>query len=58
MSGVATLGDEGMARAVGPAEGPYAEIPYGTLVLHLNREAIHHGAKMALLHDMYTRRTA
>ncbi|HZQ84491.1 MAG TPA: DinB family protein [Acidimicrobiales bacterium] len=58
MSGVASLGEEGMARAVGPAEGQFADSPYATLVLHLNREAIHHGAELALLRDLYARRTA
>lgn len=57
MAGVATLDDDGMARAIGPAEGPWADHPYGSLVLHLSREAIHHGAEIALLRDLYARRT-
>lgn len=56
MAGVATLDDEGMAGPVGPAEGPWADHPYGSLVLHLNRETIHHGAEIALLRDLYARR--
>lgn len=42
-----------LARPCGPAEGPYAALPLATLVLHINREAIHHGAEIALLRDLY-----
>ena len=52
-AGVRGLGAEGLARPCGPAEGPYAEIPMAGLVLHINREAIHHGAEIALLRDLY-----
>lgn len=52
-SGVDSLDDEGLARPVGTAEGPYAEYPMATLILHINREVIHHGAEIALLRDLY-----
>ncbi len=39
----------------GPAE-PYPDLPFGALVLHINREAIHHAAEIALLRDLYLRR--
>lgn len=43
------LGDQldaaALANPCGPAEGPYAEYPMSTLVLHINREMIHHGAE-------------
>lgn len=42
-----------LAAPVGPAEGPWAEHPMAELVLHVNREAIHHGAEIALLRDLY-----
>jgi hypothetical protein len=29
-----------------------------TLVLHINREVIHHGAEISLLRDLYLRRQA
>lgn len=29
------------------------EREYGTLILHINREAIHHGAEVLLLRDLY-----
>lgn len=51
--GVAALGTEGLLRPCGPAEGPYADAPLATLVLHIHREVIHHGAEIALLRDLY-----
>jgi hypothetical protein len=55
-AGVESLGEEGLARPVGQAEGPFAESPYADLVLHINRELIHHGAEICLLRDLYLRR--
>lgn len=52
-AGVEGLGEDGLARPVGPAEGPFAEAPYADLVLHINRELIHHGAEICLLRDLY-----
>ncbi|TCP56153.1 DinB family protein [Tamaricihabitans halophyticus] len=51
--GVRTLDDAGLGKPVGQAEGPWSEYPYATLVLHLNREVMHHGAEIALLRDLY-----
>lgn len=56
--GVRALGPTGMARPCGPAEGPFAEMPLAGLVLHINREVIHHGAELALLRDLYRRQMA
>ncbi len=56
LAGVKSLGDAGLARPCGPAEGPFAEYPMATLVLHVNREALHHGAEIALLRDLYANR--
>ncbi|GAA4551929.1 DinB family protein [Pseudonocardia xishanensis] len=53
IEGVAGLDDEALARPVGPAEGPYAEYPMTTLVLHIHREVIHHCAEMLLLRDLH-----
>jgi DinB superfamily len=53
IAGVRGLGPEELARPCGPAEGPYAEVPMAALVLHINREALHHGAEVALLRDLY-----
>jgi hypothetical protein len=57
VAGVGTLDADGLATPVGPAEGPYAEFPYAALVLHINREAIHHLAEVLLLRDLYRNRT-
>ena len=54
-AGVAALGDEGLARPCGEAEGPFAAYPLAALVLHINRETIHHGAEICLLRDLYLR---
>jgi hypothetical protein len=51
--GVDGLGAEGLARRCGPSEGPFAERPMAALVLHINREVIHHGAEIALLRDLH-----
>jgi hypothetical protein len=56
VAGVASLDEEGLARPVGPAEGPYAEHSYAALVLHIHREVIHHGAEILLLRDLYRER--
>lgn len=54
--GVESLGASELARPCGPTEGPFAERPLAALVLHVNREVIHHGAEVALLRDLYLRR--
>jgi uncharacterized damage-inducible protein DinB len=51
--GVRSLDEAGLAEPVGEAEGPYSAHPYAALVLHINREAIHHMAEVALLRDLY-----
>jgi hypothetical protein len=51
--GVLALDDAALAQPCGPAEGPYAAESMMTLVLHINREMIHHGAEIALLRDLY-----
>lgn len=57
IAGVRGLDPSGLARPCGPAEGHYAERPMAELVLHINRELIHHGAEIALLRDVYRQRT-
>ncbi len=53
INGVRGLDADALAAPVGPAEGPWADAPMATLVLHIHREAIHHGAEIALLRDLY-----
>ncbi|HEX6310621.1 MAG TPA: DinB family protein, partial [Acidimicrobiia bacterium] len=45
-----------LARPCGPAEGPWSQHPMAGLVLHVNREAIHHLAEVALLRDLWRAR--
>jgi hypothetical protein len=53
LDGVTALGEDGLARPVGPSEGDHAEDPYLELVLHIHREVIHHLAEVCLLRDLY-----
>jgi hypothetical protein len=53
LAGVESLGETGLARPCGAAEGPYAELPMATLVLHINRELIHHLSEVCLLRDLH-----
>jgi hypothetical protein len=52
ISGVRSLGAEGLAKPCGPAE-PFPEASMAALVLHISREVIHHGAEISLLRDLY-----
>jgi hypothetical protein len=56
VAGVRGLDAAALERPVGPAEGGFAEHTMAELVLHINREAIHHGAEIALLRDLYAHR--
>jgi hypothetical protein len=58
VEGVRTLGAEGLERAVGEAEGEWASASYATLVLHINREVLHHGAEVLLLRDLHRHRVS
>ena len=53
LAGVESLGETGLASPCGEAEGPYAEYPLAALVLHINRELIHHLAEVCLLRDLH-----
>ena len=54
---IAEADDERMER---PHQGPPGTAdqyyPFWAVVLHINREVIHHGAEIALLRDLYLRR--
>ncbi|MFI7009669.1 DinB family protein [Streptomyces sp. NPDC050145] len=52
-TGVRGLDAADLEQPCGPAEGPFAKEPMATLVLHIHREMIHHGAEIALLRDLY-----
>ena len=49
----ARAGRGGPGPPVRPGQGPFAEYPMASLVLHINREVIHHGAEISLLRDLY-----
>ena len=53
MKGIRGLAAEDLARPCGPAEGPWAASPFAALILHINREVLHHGAEVLLLRDLY-----
>lgn len=57
ITGVRGLDDDALAAPCGPAEGPYAEYPMSALVLHINREVIHHGAEIACIRDLFVHTT-
>jgi hypothetical protein len=57
IAGVRGLSEDDLNRPVGPAEGPWADYPFVALVLHINREVIHHGAEIACIRDLYTHST-
>jgi DinB superfamily len=57
IDGVRGLSEDDLWRPCGPAEGPYADYPMAALVLHINREVIHHGAEIACVRDLYVHTT-
>lgn len=57
LAGIRALDAKALAAPCGPAEGPWAERSMATLVLHINRELIHHLAEIALLRDLHLRTT-
>ena len=56
-AGIASWSGDDLWVPVGDKEPPqFAELPRIDLVLHINRELIHHGAEIALLRDLYAHR--
>jgi hypothetical protein len=53
IAGVGALSTADLDRPIGSAEGPWGHRPMIDLVLHINREVIHHGAEISLLRDLY-----
>lgn len=51
LAGVAALDDEGLAQRC--REPGFERESMAALVLHIHREAIHHGAEIALLRDLF-----
>ncbi|GAA3560614.1 DinB family protein [Amycolatopsis ultiminotia] len=44
-----------LGRLLGADSAPFGGRPLASVVLHINREVIHHGAEVALLRDLYLR---
>jgi hypothetical protein len=57
IAGVHGLDEQALARPIGPKEGPWADHSMAELILHINREAIHHGAEIACIRDLYANTT-
>lgn len=55
ITGVRALDEAALARPCGPPEA-FPDAPMAALVLHIHREAIHHGAEICLLRDLYQAR--
>jgi hypothetical protein len=51
-----SISDERLSAPCGPAEHRFSEWPFADLILHINREFIHHAAECALLRDLYRQR--
>ncbi len=52
-AGIAALNDAALQTPLGPKGGPYAADPMAGLILHINREVMHHGGEIGLLRDLY-----
>ncbi|WP_433383493.1 DinB family protein [Actinoplanes sp. CA-142083] len=50
---IAALDDQGLARPLGPKGGFFAKDPMAALIVHINREVMHHGGEIGVLRDLY-----
>lgn len=50
---IAALDDEGVQAPLGPRGSYYADEPMAGLILHVNREVMHHGGEIGALRDLY-----
>lgn len=53
LDAVAGLSEKELLAPLGPKGADFAELPMAELVLHLNREVMHHGGEICLLRDLY-----
>ncbi len=51
--GIAALDDDALAAPLGPRGAYFANDPMAALIVHVNRETMHHGAEICLLRDLY-----
>lgn len=57
VNGIRTLDDAQLNQPIGNREPGWEPFPYAALVLHITREAIHHGAEILLLRELFRTRT-
>lgn len=50
---VERLDDDHLSQRIGPVGGGYAEVPRAGFVIHLKNEAVHHGAEVGVLRDLW-----
>jgi hypothetical protein len=51
--GIASLDIEALEQPLGPKGGQYADDTMAALIIHINREVMHHGGEIGLLRDLY-----
>lgn len=51
--GIAALDEDGLQAPLGRKGGRYASDPMAALIVHINREVMHHGGEICLLRDLY-----
>ena len=56
VGGLSALTPQEMATPLGSRGGWFAQDPMSGLVLHINREVMHHGGEIGLLRDLYAAR--
>ncbi|MFC7533915.1 DinB family protein [Actinoplanes sp. GCM10030250] len=57
LEGVRGLGEDGLGMPAGDKE-PYPDLPMAALILHIQRELIHHLSEVCLLRDLHFRQGA
>jgi hypothetical protein len=50
---IAVLDEATLREPLGSRGGPYAQDSMAALIVHLNREAMHHGGEIGVLRDLY-----
>ena len=53
LAGISALDEQDMAKPLGPKGGEYADDTMAGLIVHINREVMHHGGEIGVLRDLY-----
>jgi hypothetical protein len=53
---IAGLDDEALRTPLGPKGNYFSAEPMAALIVHINRETMHHGGEIGLLRDLYRAR--